>query len=472
MVFSQEAVKGASLHEVIDNLSLHSSAAQIEKLNYQNEILQFENYKKSYLPALSLNFNPVNFNRSLRVLQQPSDGSYSYVEDYSNNSSAGVSIRQKIGITGGDLNIGSNINYLNEFSLKRNSFNTTPFFIGYSQQLWGGGKQYHFEKEIEYAKNNVAIKQYCTKLSRIQQQALELYMTALLGKMEQDFALQTTQNTDTLLQLARIKLDNGHITEYDLKQIELQSLNTRYAYENARKNYIEAQERLAVFLGIEAIEVEIPEFDVPFTIEASTAMFYVEQNNPFLKQQEIQTFEAESNLFSAKLSNRFNGSISLNYGVNQYAETFAEAYRNGNTRQSVIVGFQIPVFQWGVNKNRIKIAENNYEVNKIARERQMREFENEVKENINSYNHSVKLWLTSQKVYNLSHEQYKMLIQKFSLGKVSVYELTTAQNEQNNALQRYYSAIRNTYNSYFTLRSMALYDFKLNVELEEILLNK
>ena len=456
MVFSQEAVKGASLHEVIDNLSLHSSAAQIEKLNYQNEILQFENYKKSYLPALSLNFNPVNFNRSLRVLQQPSDGSYSYVEDYSNNSSAGVSIRQKIGITGGDLNIGSNINYLNEFSLKRNSFNTTPFFIGYSQQLWGGGKQYHFEKEIEYAKNNVAIKQYCTKLSRIQQQALELYMTALLGKMEQDFALQTTQNTDTLLQLARIKLDNGHITEYDLKQIELQSLNTRYAYENARKNYIEAQERLAVFLGIEAIEVEIPEFDVPFTIEASTAMFYVEQNNPFLKQQEIQTFEAESNLFSAKLSNRFNGSISLNYGVNQYAETFAEAYRNGNTRQSVIVGFQIPVFQWGVNKNRIKIAENNYEVNKIARERQMREFENEVKENFNSYNHSVKLWLTAQKVYNLSHEQYKMLIQKFSLGKVSVYELTTTQNEQNNALQRYYSAIRNTYNSYFTLRSMAL----------------
>lgn len=380
MAFSQEVVKGISLHEVIDNLFLHSFAAQIEKFNYQNEILQFENYKKSYLPSLSFNFNPINFNRSLRLLQQPSDGSYTYVEDYSNNSSAGVSVRQKIGITGGELNIGSNINYLNEFSRKRNSFSTTPFSIGCTQQLLGGGTQYLLEKEIEYAKNNVAIKQYCTKLSRIQQQALELYMTALLGKMEQDFALQTTQNTDTLLQLARIKLDNGHITEYDLKQIELQSLNTRYAYENARKNYIEAQERLVVFLGIEAIEVEIPEFDVPFTIEASTAMFYVEQNNPFLKQQEIQTFETESNLFSAKLSNRFNGSISLNYGVNQYAETFAEAYRNGNTRQSVIVGFQIPVFQWGVNKNRIKIAENNYEANKIARERQMREFENEVKE--------------------------------------------------------------------------------------------
>ncbi len=470
--YSQDTLRAVTLDEVVNILSLKSSAAQIEKLNYQNEILQFENYKKSFLPSFSLNFNPINFNRSLRLLQQPSDGSYSYVEDYSNNSSAGVSIRQKVGITGGDLNIGSNINYLNEFSLKRNSFNTTPFFIGYSQQLWGGGKQHHLEKEIEYAKNNVAIKQYCTKLSQIQQQALDLYMTALLGKMEQDFALQTTQNTDTLLQLARIKLNNGHITEYDLKQIELQSLNARYAYENARKNYIDAQERLAVFLGIEAIEVEIPEFDIPLAIETSVAMYYVEQNNPFSKQQEIQTLEAESNLFSAKLNNRFNGSISLNYGVNQYAETFAEAYRNGNTRQSVIVGFQIPVFQWGVNKNRIKIAENKYEANKMARDRQMREFENEVKENINNYNHSVKLWLTAEKAYGLSQEQYWMLMQKFSLGKVSVYELTTAQSEQNNAMQRYYAAIKDTYSSYFTLRTMALYDFKEGVELEEILVSK
>lgn len=472
MTFSQGVVKRVALHEVIDKLSLHSSAAQIERLNFQNEILQFENYKKSYLPALSLNFNPVNFNRSLRMLQHPTDGSYSYVEDYSNNSSAGVSVRQKIGITGGEINIGSNINYLNEFSRKRNSFSTTPFYIGYSQQLLGGGKQYRLEKEIEYAKNKVAIKEYCTKLAQIQQEALELYLSALLGKMEQDLAMQTSQNTDTLLQLAHIKLDNGHITEYDLKQIELQSLNARYAFENARKNYIEVQERLAVFLGIDTIEVEIPEFDIPFAIDAGTAMFYVERNNPFSKQQEIQMLEAEHNLFTAKLDNRFNGNISLNYGVNQFAETFAEAYRNGNTRQSVVVGFQIPVFQWGVNKNRVQIAENSYEAGKIARERQMREFENQVNESVNNYNHSVKLWLTAEKAYDLSQEQYKMLVQKFSLGKVSVYELTAAQSEQNNAMQRYYSAIRDTYNSYFTLRTMTLYDFKEGVELEEILVSK
>ena len=406
------------------------------------------------------------------MLQQPSDGSYSYVEDFSNNSSAGVSIRQKVGFTGGEINIGTNINYLNEFSQKRNSFSTTPISIGYSQQLWGGGKLYRLEKEIEYAKNKVAIKDYSTKLSQIQQQALDLYMTALLNKMEQDLSLQNTQKNDTLLQLARIKLNSGQIIEYDLKQIELQSLNNHYAYENAQRNYIAAKERLAVFLGIDAIEVEIPDLDVPLSIEPSVAMYYVEQNNPFLKQQEIQRLEVERDLFSAKLSNSFNGNISLNYGVNQYAETFAEVYKNGNTRQSVIIGFQIPIFQWGVNKNRTKIAENIYEASKILQERQKREFENEMKESINTYNHSVKLWITAEKAYKLSQDQYRMLIRKFSLGKVSVYELTSAQNEQNNILHRYFSIIKDTYNSYFTLRSMALYDFKSNMELEEIFISE
>lgn len=60
-----------------------------------------------------------------------------------------------------------------------------------------------------------------------------------------------------------------------------------------------------------------------------------------------------------------------------------------------------------------------------------------------------------------------MLTKKFSLGKVSVYELATAQKERNDAMQRYYSAIKDSYESFFTLRNLALYDFKKNVELEK-----
>lgn len=469
---AQDEGKVVTLREVVDLLSLESPDARIEQLNFQNKRLQFENYKKSFLPSISLNFNPVSFNRSLRLLQNPTDGSYSYVKDYSNSSSAGLTVRQKIGVTGGEFSLSSDINYLNEFSSGRNSFSTMPFSIGYSQQLWGGSKQNRLEREIEYAKNQVAVKEYCAKLSQIQQQALGYYMAALFGKMERDLQLQMMQNADTLQQLAVIKLQAGRITEYDLKQIELQSVNAQYAYEKACQSYVDAQEKLALFLGTDKMEVAVPVFDVLSALSPNTVMHYVRQNNPFTKHQEIQLLEAERNLHSAKLNNRFNGSISLNYGVNKYADTFINAYRNLNKRQSIVVGFQIPIFQWGINRNRLRMAKNSYETSKIEQARQLREFENEVTKTINSYNHSVKLWQTAERAYQLSQEQYAMLIKKFALGKVSLYELTAAQNEQNTAMQRYYSAIRDTYNSYFALRNMALYDFKQNVELEEMLVRK
>jgi len=466
--FAQSQVTKLTIDRVIDSLSLISPKAKIENLNFQNELLLFENYKKSLLPSLSINFNPISFNRSYRVLQKPEDGSYSYVEDYSNNSSVGASIRQKVGFTGGELTVNSNLNYLNEFSLKRNSFSTTPIAIGYSQQLFGGSKLHRLENDIEYAKKIVAIRQYCSNISQIQHEALNFFMNALLNKMEKELALENKQNNDTLLYIAEVKLKNGNITEYDFKQIELQSLNTQYAYEDATKNYTESRQRLMTFLGIndDSIDIDIPFFELPLSIDANLVTTYVKKNNPFFKQQEIQKLEAEKSLFSAKLSNRLNGTVNLNYGINQYAETFTGAYRQGNQRQSLIVGFQIPVFQWGVNKNRIRIAENTHQASNLAIENRILEFENDIKEKINTYNQSVKLWFTADKAYKLSQEQYRILVQKFTLGKVSVYELTTALNDQNDAMQRYYTAIRDSFDSYFSLRSMALYDFKKETELE------
>ncbi len=93
----------------------------------------------------------------------------------------------------------------------------------------------------------------------------------------------------------------------------------------SNRNYISAKERLAVFLGIDVFEVEIPELDAPLYIDTSIVTKYVKQNNPLSKEQEIQRLEAERNLFSTKLNNYFNGNISLNYGINQYAETLMKS---------------------------------------------------------------------------------------------------------------------------------------------------
>lgn len=67
-------------------------------------------------------------------------------------------------------------------------------------------------------------------------------------------------------------------------------------------------------------------------------------------------------------------------------------------------------------------------------------------------------------------KQYRLAIKSFELGEISVYELTSARQKQHDTMQRYYSAIKEAYTSYFRLRSMALYDFKSGQNLEDIYL--
>ena len=181
--FPQKSVLELTLSDVVSHHSLQSPAAKIEHLNYQNEVLEYANYKKSFLPSVSFTLNPVNFNRSLRLLQSPEDGSYSYVEDYSNSSSAGLSISQKVGFTGGNLNIGTDLSFLNEYSRNYRSFSTSPFYINYSQDLWGGRKRLRMERRITESRNLISIKQYCVKLAEIQERSVELYLTTLSEKL-------------------------------------------------------------------------------------------------------------------------------------------------------------------------------------------------------------------------------------------------------------------------------------------------
>lgn len=466
---AQETLRLITLSEVIDILSLKSIPAKIELLNFQNEQLLFENYRKSLLPSLLFNVNPINFNRSLRVLQKPTDGSYSYVEDFSNTSNWGITIKQKVGFTGGELSVGTQLVLLNEFSQKRNSFSTSPFTIGYSQQLWGEGKTHRLEKKIEYAKSEVAAKYYCSKLSEIQQEALNLFMATLLSKLQNELEFQNKEINDTLLYIAQVKLNNGNITDFDFKQIELQLLNTKYAYENAARSYEEALRELETFLALkDNLEIAIPEFDLPLTINFHTVSMLVRKNNPYSIQQLISKLEAEKTLHSIKLSGHFNGNVSLNYGMNQYADNFIEAYRHGNSQQSIMLKFQIPIFQWGIRKNKLLIAQRNYQISLLNQEKSQKEFDNQIIEKVNNYNHSIRLWLLSEKAYAISQKQYHMLTQKFRLGKVSVYELTSAQRDQNAAMQQYYTAIRDVYKEYYSLRHLALFDWKYEKELVDI----
>lgn len=462
-----------SLDSVLDVLVMQTTVVRTELLKLQNEMLEFENYSKGFLPSIHLNLSPLNFNRSLKLLQNANDGSYSYIEDYSNNSNAEMSISQRIGITGGTFTASSGLNYLREFSKDRNSFNTMIFNVGYSQPLLGGGKFYKLEKGIRHIQKDLAIKNYCSAVSSAQCQALTLYMGAFLNKLEQDLSFKNTLISDTLLHIAKVKLQQGYITDYEYNQIELQTLNTRYSLEKAQQSYVESLKKLASYLNLSTeIEITYPDNKaLPLIISEIEVAENARRNNPQALTIRKQELQAIYTLYQAKMATQFNGILSLNYGANQYAETFVDAYTRPNSSQAVSISFQIPIYQWGINKNKRKIAQNQYDATMMEIQKSQLDFENNIKEMVTSYNYAANLRNIAERTYQLVQERYRLAVKKFELGKVSVYELTLADKEQYSAMKQYYTAINDLYSGYYAIRHITLYDYIEKQDLKRVFMD-
>ena len=461
-----------TMKEALNRKALLCNAAQSATLTYRNQLLTYANYRKSLLPAIAFDMSPVSFNHSLRQLQDAVQGNYTYIDDYANTSSAGITVSQLIGLTGGTLSAGNRLTFLREFTRNRNSFSATLFTIGYSQPFWGGRRQFRLNDALQRKASERALRDYCTEVSDVQQKVLSLYLNAFLHKLQQEQATRSLSIEDSLLHLAAVKRKEGYLTAYDYNQIELQRLSSLYDKEQATRNYRLALQQLADYLGTDdSIAVEKPDMELPATIRTELFMERVRRNNPAALEWDMQLLEAESDWHKVRQKTGFNGTISVNYGLNQYAERFADAYRNPLNSQSVNITLQIPVFQWGINRNKRRMAYNRREAVRLEVETARREFESSLLEHIHLYEQAQATMQIARRTYALSCEQYTLLIGKFAAGRVSVYELTTARKEQNEALVTYYNNLRQLYETYFALRHLALYDFAEKKDLAEIFLH-
>lgn len=460
-----------SLNEAVGYYALHTPTAKALRLRQANNDLEYENYRKSFLPSMSFGLSPLSLNRSLRLLQDPVSGSYSYVKDYSNSSSTEISISQKVGITGGSFSLSSSLGFLREFSSNRNSFNSSPLYFSYSQPLLGEAKLYRYNKAIQFLQHELSKKNFCTSMSSEQQRILSLYLDAYVSKLQYEVSLQNKQTGDTLLRLAQKKLVNGVITKYEYNQIELQQLKTAQDIVTNAHGYHDRMHELSVELGIANIELERPDGSVlPLKVDYEDVIPLVQMNNPQYLSVEVKRKQTEYSRLQTKNALRFNGNVSLSYGMNQYGESLQDVYRHPEQRQAVSVTFSFPVFQWGINHNKRQIAENEYEASMLEIEKSEQTFENSIKTQVDRYNTTYQNYYLSERTFTLSKEQYNLAVKKFSAGKVSVYEVTNAYSSLLSSTIDYASNLQGVYKEYYSLRHLALYDFIAQTNLEHIYL--
>jgi len=181
--------------------------------------------------------------------------------------------------------------------------------------------------------------------------------------------------------------------------------------------------------------------------------------------------QAEKEVAFEKGNNRLNLGINANLGISQNGNDFNNLFNNFNQQQNVSISIGIPIFDWGITKSKIKMAEANLDLtnNNIKQEKQ--EFEQEIYLHVLNWINQRDFLYTAEKAKEVATKRYDISKKRYVLGKITVENLNIALRDRDNAVLRYLNSLQKFWQDYYLLRQLTLYDFinDKKIEVEDII---
>lgn len=472
---AQEKIQ-LSLSEVIQIASEQSIDAFRNKNMYLASYWEFRFYQAERLPGLSLNANPLDFNRYRRQEYNFETNEDEFrLREYL-NSDVSLSLLQNVALTGGQIFVRSNVGMVKNLGGdKTTSFSATPVSIGFSQEL-NGYNQLKWKSKIEPLKYEKAKKEFIQDAENLRIKSTIRFFELINAQIQKGIAETNYSNADTLYKIGSGRFQVGTVTQDELLKLELSLLNAEQALSMAQLEEKRAQASLNSFLALDKnteIECIVPSEIPKLQIDPDVAIAQALQNNPEMLDHEQQKLQQDQNVARTKSETGISTSLFALYGLSQSAEVFEDVYAQPDKSQRFSVGINIPIIDWGRGKGRYSMAKSSREVAMATIRQERIDFEQDIYQSVLEFNLQVGQVFNSAKADTVAKMGYDVTFQRFLIGKIDVIKLNIASNDQETARIAYLNRLRNYWTSYFRLRSLTLFDFENNsplmVNYDEIL---
>lgn len=462
-----------TLEKVLEECVFKTARVRQSLLSLEKSQLEHRIYKKGLLPSLSLEMTPVSFRHSMRLMQSYYSGEYNNIEEFSNTASGKLMLSQYVKATGGTLSLGSGLGILQEFSSKVSNFSSEPLYIKYTQELLGGRKRHRLQNKVADLKQKVAIMQCCESVSTEQQRILGLYMDAYFCGRDRDFYLQTVKMDSILVIHAMKSKSFGKMTDYECQELVLQELDDRASMARISHDAHCRIRQLEEELRISEMEVMEPDTHaLPSFILANEAIGLVRSNSRSASAYALEKTCQSLELHEARLKNHFNASLDLMYGLNQYGKKLSTSYSHPNQQQSVSMTLSIPVFQFGMGNDRVRLAEKELESVTLEQEMAMEENCRQIRELVTEYNDCVRDVALAHQKSLVAASLCDKATALFEAGKSTVAEVSRSQQRQMRVRRDLSNFIRKQFVCYYKIRHLTMYDFVSRKSLFDILTEK
>lgn len=466
-----------NLEDVIELAKEQSPQAIMARHRFRASYFSFVDYEATFLPKLTFTANPTSWDHSIRTVTTVDDDGNLVIKEAKANtfsSTAGLSLAQNIGLTGGFVSLGSDFSRIQSLLDKnadtRTQYTTSLVRFSVSQPL-NGYNQFSWLKKIEPLRYEEAKQNYIVQIESVSAQAVSRFFALAIEQVNLKMSETNYSNAKTLYEISEGRYQKGNIAEDELLRMYLKLMQAERTLNRARVDIETRQYQLRSFLGFKdnvditlEVNTKIPSLVVPY----EQALEYALSRNPDIISYNRQILEAERSVALAKSQKGVTLSLDASFGMNKTGYRFEDAYSTPfGSREGVNVGIRVPILDWSQSRNRLRNAESLLEATKIQLEQSETDFMQDIYLQVTLFNMQENQLRIAEIADTVAQKGYNIAYQRYLIGKVNVTDLNISDSEKDAAKRTYMSELQTFWNYYYLIRRLTLFDFLANKPIEE-----
>ncbi len=456
-----------TLEKALDYAKNNSPTMLQSEITLSNSRENLTAQRAGLKPQLNLDVSPFTYSKTQRLDNQSG-------EVYVNKSitSGGVfSLSQEILPTGGSISLRNNTSFQDNYTSSAQSIdpNTQTWennlSINLSQPIFTYNKTKVDLQKIELSYEDAYLRYNLQKLA-LEKSVTQLFYNLYALQMNLLISKEELKNNKENYEIVKNKVDGGLMALEELYQQEVNLATSESEVYNQKANLENAKDEFKVAIGLSIYD----DFDILAVVGADTTSIDVDMatlhalsNRMEIRQRNIDIQNDYFTLMQSKTTNEFAGEISAGFGVQSFTQN-SVANPNLST-PSVGISFNIPIFDWGERKARIKASEGSLESSKIDLESEKLDIITNIRKSARNLKNLQNQIEIQQKNVKNAKLTYEINLERYRNGDLTSMDLGLFQTQLSSKQLALTNAIINYKLELLNMKIQALYDFETNTSI-------
>lgn len=318
---------------------------------------------------------------------------------------------------------------------------------------------------------------YAMQKLNLEKQVTQFFYNVYMAQMSLSIKEDEFKNTQKSYEITMNKVEAGLAAKEELYQAELNFASSRSAVENQKVILENYKDQFKQYIGMDVFEEIAVMADVDsrkVEVDLQKAIDYGLGSRMEIRQREIDVENAQFDLITTKALNEFKGDMNLSIGLIGDNEKLPDIYDNPTRNPKVSVSFNVPLFDWGEKKARIKAQEAVIQ----SRELNMEEEKTQIVLDIRSVYRGLQNQLNQIEIAKQNEKNaqltYEINLERYANGDLPSMDLNLFQTQLSQKKMAYAQALIDYKIELLNLKIQTLYDFESGVGIvpEELIQKK